>query len=188
MKRALIIGKDKINNELNPILPLVNYQVTAKTTNGIEALRMVQRVEPDLVICSWDTAGISALDLAQNLVHSRVAPVVFIIDEKDYIHLNTAVKTGVHHILIAPLRATDVVSGIIQAEHRYHKEIEYLKESNKLKEEIKTRKLVYRAVLRLVFQGMDEETAYSAIRSRAMASQKTIRAIADDVINGRWKP
>jgi len=188
MKRALIIGKEKSNNDLNSILPLVNYQTTAKTENGIEALRMAQRLEPDLVMCGWDVAGLSPLDLVQNLVHSKICPVILVIDEKDYEHLDFAIKTNVHHIVIAPIRATDVIAGIIQAEYRYNKEIQALKEYNKLKEELKTRKIVYQATLILITQGMDEETAYTSIRTEAMASRRTIRALAEDVIGGKWLP
>jgi response regulator NasT len=188
MKRALVVGKEKLINEVNAILPLANYQLAAKNENGIEALRMVQRVEPHLALCGWDISGLSALDLVQNLVHSRICPVILILDEKDYMHIDFALKTNLHHILMAPLRAADVVSGIIQAEYRYQKETEAAKENSKLKEELKMRKIVYQAVLQLIAEGLSEEAAYTAIRSEAMASRKTIRTVAEDVVKGKWRP
>lgn len=188
MKRAILINNDKHVNELNAVLPLANYQAIAKTNNGIEALRMAQRVEPDLIICGWEITGLSPLDLVQNLIHSHICPVILIIDEKEYMNLGLAVKTNVHHILTAPVRATDVVSAIIQAEYRFSKELQNLDEIRKLNEELKTRKLLYQAILLLIPTGLDEETAYAAIRTEAMASRKTIKAIATEVVKGTWRP
>jgi len=188
MKRALIIGKDRLYNDINSILPLTGYQASAKNQNGIEALRIVQRLEPDLVICGSEIAGISALDLLENLVHSKICPIIFVLDERDYAHLDHAVKTEVHIILTAPLRAADVLAGIIQAEYRYNKEMQNIKALNKLNDELKTRKKVYQALLILVAKGMDEEKAYSLIRSEAMESRKTIRAVAENIITGKWQP
>ena len=51
MKRAMLIAKVRLLNDLNSVLPLANYQAISKTENGIEALRMAQRVEPDLIVC-----------------------------------------------------------------------------------------------------------------------------------------
>jgi AmiR/NasT family two-component response regulator len=188
MKRAILIVKDKLGNEINPILPLANYQAISKTDNGIEALRMAQRVEPDLILCGWDVKGLSALDLAQNLVHAKICPVILILDAKEFASLQLAVKTDVHHILSSPVRAGDVISGIMQAEYRFERELQYNKEINNLNEELKTRKIVYQAVLILIAGGLTEEAAYTAIRSEAMASRKTLRSVAGDVIKGTWRP
>ncbi|NLI93977.1 MAG: ANTAR domain-containing protein [Peptococcaceae bacterium] len=188
MKRAILILKDKLYNEINPILPLANYQAISKTDNGIEALRMAQRVEPDLILCGWDVSGLSALDLVQNLVHSKICPVILTLDPKEFGNLPLAVKTDVHHILSTPVRAGDVIAGIIQAEYRFERDLQFNKEMGKLNDELKTRKLVYQAVLILVSSGMAEETAYAAIRSEAMTSRKTLRSVANDVIKGTWRP
>ncbi len=188
MKRALLILKDRLHNEIHPILPLVNYQTLAKIENGVEALRMAQRLEPDLIIAEWDISGYSPLDLLQNLVHSNICPIVLVLEEKYYTNLHLAVKTNVHQILIAPIRATDVISGLIQAQNAYERELQNMKEIRKLNEELKTRKLVYQAVLILISDGHTEEAAYAAIRSEAMTSRKTLRSVANDVIKGTWRP
>jgi response regulator NasT len=111
-----------------------------------------------------------------------------VLDEKEYPNLPLVVKTNVHHILISPVRATDVISGIIQAEYRFDRDIQNEKEVRKLNDELKTRKLVYQAILILISLGFSEETAYTAIRSEAMTSRKTIRSVANDVIKGTWRP
>ncbi|RNC28793.1 MAG: putative transcriptional regulatory protein pdtaR [Candidatus Dichloromethanomonas elyunquensis] len=188
MKRAALILKEKLYNEISPILPLANYQAISRTDNGIEALRMAQRVEPDLILCGWDVSGLSALDLTQNLVQSKICPVILILDPKEYGNIQLAVKTDIHHILTSPVRAGDVIAGIIQAEYRFERDLQYEKEIGKLNDELKTRKLVYQAVLILISSGLGEEEAYSAIRSEAMTSRKTLRSVAGDIIKGTWRP
>ena len=165
-----------------------NYQAISKTENGIEALRMAWRVEPNLIICGWDITGLNPLDLLQNLIHAHICPVILALEEKEYPNLQLAVNTNPHHIITAPVRAADVVSGIMQAEHGFRIERDNMNETRRLNDEIKTRKIIYQAVLTLVSNGLDEETAYSAIRLQAMTSRKTIKAISADVIKGLWKP
>ncbi|KUO62745.1 MAG: response regulator receiver protein [Gracilibacter sp. BRH_c7a] len=188
MKRAILIAKEKILNDLSPVLPVANYQAIAKTDNGIEALRMAQRVDPDLIICGWDIDGLNPLDLLQNLVHSHICPVILILEEKEYPNLHLAVKTNLHQIVAAPLRAADVVTAIVQAEHKFEIERKNMDEIRRLNDEIKTRKIIFQAVLILVADGLDEETAYNSLRSQAMTSRKTIKAVATEVIKGLWKP
>jgi len=188
MKRAILIQKEKLYNEVHPILPLANYQVISRTQNGIDALRMAQRVEPDLILCGWDISGLSPLDLVQNLVHSNICPIILILDEKEHIHLQLALKTNVHHILMAPVRAIDVISGIMQAEYRFNLEALRNKEKDKLNDELKTRKILYQAILCLVSSGLSEEAAYTAIRTQAMTSRKTMRHVSNQVIKGLWRP
>ena len=188
MKRAMIIAKEKMINDINAVLPITNYQAISKTDNGIDALRMAQRLKPDLIICGWDITGLSALDLIQNLIQAHLCPVILVLEEKEYVNLSIAVKMNPHHILTAPIRALDVVSAIIQAEQRFNIERLRMEEVRRLNDEIKTRKIIYQAVLILVSSGMDEDTAYNAMRSHAMSSRKTIKAVAVEVIKGLWKP
>lgn len=188
MKRAILVLQNKLIHELNIVLPLANYQAIAKTDNGIEALRMAQRVEPDLIFCGGDITGITPLDLAQNLVHAKICPVILVFEEKDFVNLEFALKTNVNHILTAPIRAMDVILGISQAEYNFEREIAHQKEIGKVNDELKTRKLLYQAILLLINDGMDEDTAYQAIRSQAMASRKTLKAIAVEVVKGSWRP
>lgn len=188
MKRAILIAKSKLLADLNAVLPLANYQPISTSENGIEALRMAQRVEPDLIVCGWDITGLNPLDLMQNLSHSHICPVILVLEEKENSNLQLAMKTNLHHIVTAPIRAVDLVSAIIQAEHRFSMERKHMDEIRRLNDEIMTRKIVFQAVLNLVSSGMDEDTAYSAIRSQAMTSRKTIKAIATEVVKGTWKP
>ncbi|UWG98874.1 ANTAR domain-containing protein [Dehalobacter sp. DCM] len=188
MKRAILVLQEKMTHELNTVLPLANYQAIAKTDNGIDALRMAQRVEPDLILCGGEIRGIASLDLVQNLIHAKLCPVMLVIEEKDFVNLEYALKTNVNHILTAPIRAMDVIFGIAQAEYNFQREIAHQKEINKINDELKTRKLLYQAILLLITEGMEEETAYNAIRAQAMASRKTLKAIAAEVIKGSWRP
>lgn len=113
---------------------------------------------------------------------------MLVIEEKDFVNLEYALKTNVNHILTAPIRAMDVIFGIAQAEYNFQREIAHQKEINKINDELKTRKLLYQAILLLITEGMEEETAYNAIRAQAMASRKTLKAIAAEVIKGSWRP
>ncbi|MFA6807536.1 MAG: ANTAR domain-containing protein [Eubacteriales bacterium] len=184
MKRALIVYREKDIQELKPILPLANYQVLAKTENGIDGLKLAQRLEPDLIITGWDIKGLAPYDFLQNIVDSRICPVLLILDQKDQHNLSSALKTNVQSIICVPIRAVDIVTGIIQAEYRFLNERENADQIRKLNDEIKTRKILFQAILMMIPMGYDEEKAYAAIRKKAMSTRKTIRSVAIDVIKG----
>lgn len=188
MKRAIIIQQEKLTGEILPILPLANYQAIAKTENGIDALRMVQRLEPDLVICGWNMQELGALDLIQNLVDGQVCPIILIMEPKDQNNVSISIKTNVHHIITTPLRAFDFITGIMLAEERYKKEIEHKEEVRRVREELKTRKIIYQAILRMIPLGFDEEAAYTLLRKKAMTTRSTLRNTALDFIKGKWLP
>ncbi|ADY56086.1 response regulator receiver and ANTAR domain protein [Syntrophobotulus glycolicus DSM 8271] len=188
MNRAFLVLKEKLIQEINPVLPLVNYQTISKTENGIEALRIAQRLEPNLIICSWDIQGISALDLVQNLIQANLCPVILVLEQKDQNSLQYAVKTGVHQIITAPIRAVDIIAGVVQAEHRYHTELMHRDEIRKLNDEVTTRKILYQAILKLIPLGLEEEAAYALIRKQAMTTRKSIRSVAVSIVKGLWLP
>lgn len=190
MKRAiLVLNKDQIKQEIKSILTLANYQVLAVVSNGMEALRLAHRLEPDLIIMNWSLQELGAQDLLQILVDSHICPVIVLLTADEQDQLNTAIKSDAHQIVFYPLRAMDMLAAILSAEHRFALEREQNARYHRLEAELKTRKLIYQAVLYLIqHYKFDEETAYVAMRQQAMTTRKSLRAIAQAVITGNWLP
>jgi response regulator NasT len=111
-----------------------------------------------------------------------------IMEQKDQHSLHYAVKTGVHKIIAAPIRAVEVITGVVQAEYNYHTEQQNKDEIQKLNDEVNTRKILYQAILKLIPLGFEEEAAYALIRKQAMTTRKSIRAVSTDIVKGLWIP
>lgn len=190
MKRAILaLAKPNVQQETRAMLGLMNYQALAVTDNGMEALRLLHRYEPDLMIIGWHLRGLNSSELLQTLIEQHLCPTLVILDADESSLLQEVVREDAQQVVFYPMRALDLGAAILQAEHRFKRERETADQIRRLEEEIKTRKLVYQAVLRLIeLRGWDEEKAYSTLRSNAMAQRKSLRALAQDVIKGFWLP
>ncbi|MDA8227694.1 MAG: ANTAR domain-containing protein [Desulfitobacterium hafniense] len=190
MKRILLVSQEKqLVQDIKTILVTIDYQVIATIDNGMDALRMLHRYEPDLVIMSWVLKGLSGTDLLQNILALHMCPTIVILGSESQQELPQIIKSEPHHIAFPPLRAIDIIGAIIQAEHKFKKEQEIRLQVRKLEEELKTRKLIYQAILEIIHKrGYDEETAYNRIRSHSMSTRRSIQAVAKDIIKGIWLP
>ncbi len=190
MKRViLVLNKEQIKQEIKSILALADYQVLATVSNGMEALRLVHRLEPDLIIMNWSLQELGAQDFLQSLIDSRICPVIVILTVNEQHQLDTVIKSDAHQVVLYPLRAMDMLAAILTAEHRFRRDNEQIARYHRLEEELKTRKLIYQAVLYLIqHHAFDEQTAYTSMRQQAMTTRKSMRAIAQAVITGQWQP
>ena len=171
------------------MLPLANYQVLATADNGMEALRLAHRFEPDLIIMGWNLRGLSSSEVLQNLVGQHLCPIIVILTQEEHHVLTEVVNEDAHHVLLYPWRMHEMVAGIQLAEHRYKRESENSQQIQRLEEEIKTRKFIFQAMLSLIQQrGFTEQSAYAALRTQAMSSRKSLRGVAQDVLKGSWMP
>ena len=171
------------------MLPLANYQLLATTDNGMEALRFIHRFEPDLVLMGWNLRGLSSSEVMQNLILQHLCPIVVVLTQEEHYVLPEVVEGDAHHVLVYPTRVLEMVAGIHMAEHRFQRESEHLKQVQRLEDELKTRKIIFQAMLTLIHQlGISEQEAYKHLRSHSMESRKSLRYVAQEVIKGIWLP
>jgi len=171
------------------MLPLADYQVLAATDNGMEALRLIHRFEPDLIIMGWDLRGLSSSEVLQNLIVQHLCPIIVVLTQEEQHVLSEVINEDAHHVILYPWRLPEMVVAIQLAEHRYTRESENIEQIHRLEEELKTRKIIFQAMLLLIQQlGFTEQAAYSALRKQAMTTRKSIRGVAQDVLKGSWVP
>jgi len=190
MKRAILVSeKTLLNKEIKAILPLANYQVLATTDNGMEALRLTHRFEPDLIIMGWNLRGLSSSEVLRNLIDQHLSPIIVVLTLEEHHVLSEVIKENAHHVILYPWRAHEIEAAIQLAEHRYTRESEHSQQIQRLEEELKTRKFIFQALLYLIQQrGFTEQSAFSALRRQAMSTRKSLRGVAQDVIKGLWLP
>lgn len=190
MKRAIVaVNKQAMVQEIKSILGLVDYQGLAFTGHGMEVLRLLHRFEPDLVILGWNLSGLSSSELLQTLLTQHVCPTLVVLDADEQALLDQVVKAEAHQVVFHPLRAVDFGAAIMLAEQRFKQERADADQIRSLEEELKTRKLIYQALLRLIqLRGWDEEKAYTVLRSEAMARRRSIRSLAIEIVKGIWIP
>lgn len=171
------------------MLPLANYQLLATTDNGMEALRFIHRFEPDLIIMGWNLRGLSSSEVLQNLVLQHLCPIVVVLTQEEHYVFTEVIEADAHHVIVYPCRVLELLAGINMAERRYQRESEHTQQIQRLEEELKTRKIIFQAMVTIIQeQRVSEQDAYKALRSQAMATRKSLRTIAQDVLKGVWLP
>ncbi|WP_068962535.1 ANTAR domain-containing protein [Desulfosporosinus sp. BG] len=190
MKRAILVsGNASLNQEIKVMLPLVSYQVLATTDNGMEALRFAHRFEPDLIIMGWNLRGLNSSEVLQNLIVQHLCPVIVVLTQEEQHVLSEVINADAHHVILYPWRALEMAAAIQLAERRYTRESENSQQVQRLEEELKTRKIIFQAMLSLIqLRGFAEQAAYAALRNQAMSTRKSMRAVAQDVLKGLWLP
>jgi two-component system, response regulator PdtaR len=190
MKRAILVsGKASLNQEIKSMLPLANYQLLATTDNGMEALRYIHRFEPDLVIMGWNLRGLSSSEVLQNLVLQHLCAIVVVLTQEEHFVLPEVIEADAHHVMVYPWRVLEMVAGIQMAEHRFQRESEHIQQLQRLEEDLKTRKIIFQAMLSIIQQlGIPEQEAYKMLRNHAMESRRSLRTVAQDLIKGVWFP
>lgn len=185
----MVSGKASLNLEFKSILPLAQYQVLSTTDNGMEALRLAHRFEPDLIFLGWNLSGLSSTEVLQNLILQHLCPIIVVLTQDEHHVLLEAIEADAHHVIFYPCNIHEIFAAIQLAEHRYAREAEYSQQIQRLEEELKTRKVLFQAILFIIQKlGFSEQAAYAAIRSKAMSSRKSIRAVSQDVLKGLWLP
>lgn len=171
------------------MLPLANYQLLASTDNGMEALRFIHRYEPDLVIMGWNLRGLSSSEVLQNLVLQHLCPIVVVLTQEEHYVLPEVIEADAHHVIVYPSRVLEMVAGIQMAEHRYQRESEHYQQVQRIEEELKTRKIIFQALLCIIQKrGVTEQEAYKSLRDQAMSTRKSMRTVAQEVLKGVWLP
>lgn len=190
MKRAILASSNaQVILDVKAMMPLVSYKLMATTDNGMEALRFAHRFEPDLIIMGWDLRGLNSSEVLQNLIGQHLCPIIVILVQEEQHVLAEVIEAGAHQIILYPLRALDMAAAIQIAEHRFKSETENHRKIQRLEEDIKTRKLIFQAMLSLIhLRSFSEEAAYAALRNHAMSTRRSMRAVAQDVIKGSWMP
>lgn len=190
MKRAILVsGKVSLNQEIKAMLPLVDYQILATTDNGMEALRFAHRFEPDLIIMGWNLRGLNSSEVLQNLIIQHLCPIIVVLAQEEQHVLSEVIDADAHQVILYPWRALEMAAAIQLAEHRFTRETESSQQIQRLEEELKTRKIIFQAMLSLIqLRGYAEQAAYTALRNQAMSTRKSMRAVAQDVLKGLWLP
>jgi len=190
MKRAILVsGKAPLNLELKAMLPLVSYQLLATTDNGMEALRFAHRFEPDLIIMGWNLRGLNSSDVLQSLIGQHLCPIIVVLAQEEQHVLNEVIDADAHNVIFYPWRALEMAAAIQLAEHRFTRESETSQQIQHLEEELKSRKIIFQAMLSLIqLRRYTEKDAYTALRNQAMSTRKSMRAVAQDVLKGLWLP
>ena len=91
----------------------IGFQVVGEAENGIEALELVERMEPDLLLTDIRMPFVSGIELARQVREVRpTTQIAFLSGFDEFSYAQTALKYGVSDYLLKPCRMEDIISSI----------------------------------------------------------------------------
>jgi two-component system, response regulator PdtaR len=187
----VVIAEDEalIRLDLKETLEEEGYQVVAETSRGDEVVGLVREKQPDLAILDIKMPGGDGLSAASEITAERLAAVLILTAFSQRELVDRAREAGALAYLVKPFQRNDLVPAIELAIGRFE-EMKALEEENKdLEQRLATRKLVERAKGRLMDElDMKENEAFRWIQRRAMDQRRTMKDIAQQVLDGTLRP
>jgi response regulator NasT len=190
-QRRVLVAEDEaiIRLDLKEMLEEEGYDVVGEAANGEEAVRLAEELKPDLVILDVKMPVLDGISAAEQIVATRVAPVVMLTAFSQRELVERAVDAGAMAYLVKPFAKSDLLPTIEVAVSRHAQMAALEKEVTDLSDRLETRKVVDRAKgLLQTEHGMSEPDAFRWIQKTSMDRRTSMRAVAEGVLAGTGGP
>ncbi len=189
--RRVLVAEDEalIRLDLVEMLGEEGYAVVGEAGDGQTAVRLARELRPDVVILDVKMPVLDGIAAAQQIVEGRIAPVVLLTAFSQRDLVERAREAGVMAYLVKPFEKADLLPAVEMAVSRFAEVVALEGEVADLKDRLEARTLVERAkgVLQ-ARHGFSEPDAFRWIQRTSMDSRRTMRALAQDVLDGVAAP
>ncbi|GAB3697639.1 ANTAR domain-containing response regulator [Mariniluteicoccus flavus] len=182
----VLVAEDEalIRLDLVELLGEEGYDVIGEAADGEQAIELAREHRPDLVVMDVKMPKRDGISAAQVIAEERIAPVVMLTAFSQRELVEQAREAGAMAYVVKPFDASDVVPAIEIAMARYAEIRAVEEEVSDLTERLESRKAVDQAkgILQKQFK-MTEPEAFRWIQKSAMDMRKSMREVADGVID-----
>jgi AmiR/NasT family two-component response regulator len=187
----VVLAEDEalIRLDLKEMLDEEGYAVVGEAGDGETAVRLANELRPDLVILDVKMPVLDGISAAEQIVSARIAPVVILtaFSQKDLVE--RAREAGAMAYLVKPFQKKDLLPAIEMAVSRFAEITALEAEVADLTGRLEARKLVDRAKGVLQTEhGLSEPEAFRWVQQAAMNQRRSMRAVAQDVVDGLAAP
>lgn len=182
----VLVAEDEalIRLDLVELLDEQGYEVVGEAADGETAVSLARELEPDLVVMDVKMPKQDGIEAARIIAEERVAPVVMLTAFSQRELVERAREAGAMAYVVKPFDASDVIPAIEIAMARYAEIRAVEAEVSDLEERLASRKVVDQAKGLLQQQfGMSEPEAFRWIQKSAMDMRKSMREVAEGVID-----
>jgi response regulator NasT len=183
----VLVAEDEalIRMDLVEMLEEEGYAVVGEAADGGAAVAMAMELRPDLVLLDVKMPVLDGLSAAEQIVAARIAPVVILTAFSQRDLVERAREAGVMAYLVKPFQKKDLLPAIEMAASRFSELVTLEREVGDLTGRLEARKLVDRAKGRLQSEhAMSEPEAFRFLQRRSMDTRRSMRAVAQDVLDG----
>jgi len=187
----VVIAEDEVIIRLDLRETLIDegYDVVGETGRGDEAIELVRRLQPDVVILDIKMPGLDGLSAAREISADRLAAVLILTAFSQRELIEQARDAGALAYLVKPFQRAELVPAVEVAFGRFQELRALHDQAQGLEEQLETRKIVDRAKGQLMDRaGLSEADAFAFIQRTAMRDRVTMRQVAQQVIDHQLTP
>src|SRR3954467_13696906 len=184
----VLVAEDEalIRLDLREMLEEEGYDVCGEAGDGATAVQLAKELRLGLVILDVKMPVLDGISAAEQIVTERIAPVVILTAFSQRDLVERAREAGAMAYLVKPFQKKDLVPTIEMAVSRFQEIVALESEVSDLAGRLEARKLVDRAKGVLQTEhGMTEPEAFRAVQRASMDQRRSMRAVAQDVLEGR---
>ncbi len=191
MPTRVVVAEDEaiIRMDLRELLQEEGYEVVAECGRGDEAVALVREHRPDVALLDIKMPGLDGISAARQISAERLSAVVLVTAFSQRELIEEASDAGVHGYVVKPFERHDLTPAIEVAIARFRAESALAGKVTEAEDRLETRKVLDRAKgLLMDRDGLTEQAAFDFLHKTAMASRRSMRAVADDVLAGTLTP
>jgi AmiR/NasT family two-component response regulator len=187
----VVIAEDEaiIRLDLKELLQEEGYDVVGETGRGDEAIELVRRLRPELVILDIKMPGLDGLSAARQIAGERLSAVLMVTAFSQRELVEQARDAGALAYLVKPFQKSDLIPAIEVALGRFAELTSLEREVEDLQGRLDARKVIDRAKGKLMDDHeMAEQDAWRFLQQSAMTNRVRIDEIAQQVLDGAFAP
>lgn len=189
--RRVLVAEDEalIRLDLVEMLGEEGYEVVGQTGDGESAVRLARELTPDVVILDVKMPVLDGIAAAEQIVSARIAPVVLLTAFSQRDLVERAREAGVMAYLVKPFSGRDLLPAVEMAVSRFSELVALEGEVSDLAGRLAARTVIDRA--KGILQsghGLSEPEAFRWIQRTSMDQRRTMRAVAQEVVDGTAAP
>ena len=190
MGYRIVIGDDEsiIRMDLCEMLEDAGHTVVGEAADGLEALELVRREKPDIVLLDIKMPRLDGIHAARMIGHEGLAPVLLLTAYSQEDMVDKAKDSGVLGYLVKPVSPVNLFPAIEIAMAQFSRQREAARQLEEMNDRIETRKAVDRAKGCLMdLYHISEDEAYRRLQQYSMKNRKPLKTVAKSVIAGAEK-
>ena len=187
--RILIADNESIiRMDLKELLEEAGHEVVGEAADGLKAVELTRKLKPDLVIMDIKMPEMDGIAAAKMISNEKLAPVLLLTAYSQKEIVEKAKDSGVLAYLVKPVKESNLFPAMEIALSRFKEYMEIEQELLDLRNSLETRKILDRAKGMLMdAYNLSEQEAFRRIQQSSMAKRKSIREVAEAIIDASKK-
>ena len=177
-----------IRMDLRELLEEAGHTVVGEASDGRKAVELARRHKPDLVIMDIKMPEMDGITAAKIISQEKIAPVLLLTAFSQKEIVEKAKDSGVLAYLVKPVKEANLFPAMEIAISRFQEFAELERELEDVKNSLETRRILDRAKgILMDAYNLSEGEAYRRIQQYSMSKRKSIRDVAEAIIEAAGK-